>query len=72
MIKVTKLNGGTFHINSIFIEKIESFPDTTITLTNGHKYIVVETEEIVSEKIISFYQQINLLGDNRLGQTQSE
>ena len=72
MIKLTKLNGGTFHINAIFIEKIESFPDTTITLTNGHKYIVVETEEIVSEKIISFYQQINLLGDNRLGQTQSE
>ncbi|HJV16294.1 MAG TPA: flagellar FlbD family protein, partial [Bacillales bacterium] len=43
MIKVTRLNGKTFILNAIFIESIESFPDTTITLSNGRKYVVKES-----------------------------
>ena len=61
MIQLTRLNGKTFSINALFIEVIESFPDTTITLTNGHKYIVKEPEQEVSDKISSFYRNINVL-----------
>lgn len=63
MITVTKLKGKTFMLNALFIETIETFPDTTITLTNGHKYVVLETAEQVSERILKFYQSINLIGN---------
>lgn len=66
MIKVTKLNGKTFRINALLIETIESFPDTTITLTNGRKYVVKENEEIVSSLIMNFYQTVGLLGRQNL------
>ncbi|HYK71809.1 MAG TPA: flagellar FlbD family protein [Pseudoneobacillus sp.] len=62
MIKVTKLNGKKFMLNAIYFETIESFPDTTITLTNGRKYVVKETEDEVQQAIIKFYQTVNLLG----------
>lgn len=62
MINVTRLNGKTFLINAIYIETIESFPDTTITLTNGRKYVVKETEQEVTKLVTNFYRTINLLG----------
>ncbi|WNF24484.1 flagellar FlbD family protein [Mesobacillus jeotgali] len=62
MIKVTKLNGKSFRINSLFIEVVEAFPDTTITLTNGRKYVVKESEEEVSKLIKEFYKSVGLLG----------
>lgn len=46
MIKVTRLNGQPFTLNALFIEQIECFPDTTITLSNGKKFVVKEDEEI--------------------------
>ncbi|VEF48396.1 putative flagellar protein [Bacillus freudenreichii] len=49
-------------MNAIYIETIESFPDTTITLTNGRKYVVAESEQLVTEKILKFYQSIQLIG----------
>lgn len=66
MIEVTKLNGKTFRINAIFIETVESFPDTTITLTNGRKYVVKENEDLVSNLIKEFYQTVGLLGRRKL------
>jgi flagellar protein FlbD len=62
VINVSKLNGKMFILNALFIETIESFPDTTITLTNGRKYVVKETEDEVHQSIIKFYQSVNLLG----------
>lgn len=62
MIKVSRLNGKTFVLNAIYIETVESFPDTTITLTNGKKYVVKESEDQVMQSILGFYQSVNLLG----------
>ncbi|MGG5252942.1 flagellar FlbD family protein [Neobacillus sp. SM06] len=62
MIKVTRLNGKSFCLNAIYIETIEAFPDTTITLANGRKYVVKETEEEAIRLVTQFYQSINLLG----------
>ncbi|MCQ6274101.1 flagellar FlbD family protein [Bacillus sp. V3B] len=71
MIKVSRLNGKSFIINALYIETIESFPDTTITMTNGNKYVIKEKEEKVLELILAFYQSVNLLGQ-RLGGNNDE
>lgn len=61
MISLTQLNGKTFTLNAIYIEQVQSFPDTTITLTTGKKFVVKESEEIVVQKVASFYRGITLL-----------
>lgn len=60
MIKLTRLNNEIFTLNALFIEQIQSFPDTTITLTNGKKIVVLEKEQDVTEMIEHFYKQIGL------------
>ncbi|WP_099363010.1 flagellar FlbD family protein [Fredinandcohnia onubensis] len=62
MITLTKLNDKKFTLNALYIEQVESFPDTTITLTNGKKFVVKETEEDLHVKVHEFYQKINVLG----------
>ncbi|MFD1357546.1 flagellar FlbD family protein [Fictibacillus halophilus] len=61
MISLTQLNGNTFTLNAIYIEQVQSFPDTTITLTTGKKFVVKESEEMVAQKVASFYRGITLL-----------
>lgn len=61
MISLTQLNGNTFTLNAIYIEQVQSFPDTTITLTTGKKFVVKESEEVVAQKVALFYRGITLL-----------
>lgn len=72
MIQVTKLNGKSFKINPLFIETVESFPDTTIMLTNGRKYVVRESEEHVSLLIKEFFQIIGLIGMSTVEELEDE
>lgn len=65
MIEVTRLNGKGFMLNALHIEQIESFPDTTITLANGKKFVVKEDEEQLQKKIISFYRKIQVISLNQ-------
>ncbi|OIJ13158.1 hypothetical protein BKP37_11670 [Anaerobacillus alkalilacustris] len=60
MIKLTRLNGHSFLLNCIYIEQIQSFPDTTITLTNGKKIVVLDSEEDVMLKVTNFYQKVGI------------
>lgn len=46
----------------MYIEQIQSFPDTTITLTNGKKIVVREVEEDVILLVREFYRDINIVG----------
>ena len=62
MIQVTRLNGKSFYINGLYVETVESYPDTAILLTNGKRYVVKETEEEVVRKLIAFYREIQLVG----------
>ncbi|KZE65877.1 hypothetical protein AWM68_05725 [Fictibacillus phosphorivorans] len=64
MISLTQLNGSTFTLNAIYIEQVQSFPDTTITLTTGKKFVVKESEEEVAQRITAFYRGITLLPIN--------
>ncbi len=44
------------------IEQIQSYPDTTITLTNGKK-IVIQTPELeVHELVTAYYRKIGIQG----------
>ncbi len=72
LIKVTRLNGKEFVLNAVFIEVVESFPDTTITLTNGRKYVVKESEEAVVKLVKDFYQSVSLLGHQHVGEDEDE
>ena len=51
MIDLTVMNNTKIVLNSDHIEKIESVPETLITLTNGKKYIVLESVKEVKEKV---------------------
>lgn len=62
MIQLTSFNGETFTLNAVYIERIQSFPDTTITLFNGKKLVVKETESEVRESALKYFQQIGIVG----------
>jgi flagellar protein FlbD len=42
MITLTRLSGSVFALNSDLIERVDSTPDTVITLVDGTKYVVLE------------------------------
>ena len=58
MIKLTGFNKKEFILNAEVIEKIETMPETLITLVNGKKYIVIESNDEVIEKVINYKKRI--------------
>jgi flagellar protein FlbD len=62
MIKLTGLNKEEFILNAEKIEKIEIVPETLITLTNGKKYLVLESTEVVINRILEYKKKI-FIGD---------
>lgn len=62
MIEVTKFTGETFTLNAVYIEQVQSFPDTTITLLNGKKLVVKESEAEVIQQVNQYYQIIGMRG----------
>ncbi len=61
MIKVTRLNGKEFYVNSDLIEFIESTPDTVLSLTTDKKIIVSESIDEVIEKIVKYKIKTSIL-----------
>lgn len=64
MIKITGLDNKEFVINSEHIEKLEQIPESVITLTNGHKYLVKESNDEIIRKVIEYKRKI-FTGDVR-------
>jgi flagellar protein FlbD len=58
MIRLTRLNHGPFMLNPDLIEHMEVTPDTVITLTNGHQFMVLETAEEVVERIVDYRRSV--------------
>ena len=54
MIELTRLNGEVFVLNAELIETIVASPDTVVTLVNGHRYVVKESVDAVTEKVIQY------------------
>jgi flagellar protein FlbD len=51
---VTRLNNTRFAVNPDLIERIQSSPDTTLTLVSGTSYIVTESMDQVIDMIASY------------------
>jgi flagellar protein FlbD len=58
MIKLTKISGTECLLNHMLFEIIEESPDTCITMSNGKRYLVLETGKQIQEKIIAFHAEI--------------
>ena len=58
MIHLTRINRIPLVLNSDVIEHIEMTPDTVVSLTNGQKFVVLETSEEVVRKVIEFRREI--------------
>jgi flagellar protein FlbD len=63
MIKLTRLNGSVYVLNSSLIETVEATPDTIITTVDGRKYVCKESVDEIIEKIIQFEGSIRLYAD---------
>ena len=58
MIRVTRINHRPLILNSDLIEHMETTPDTVISLTNGQKYVVLETAEDIVELVVEFRRRL--------------
>lgn len=58
MIRLTRLKHGPFLVNPDLIEHLETTPDTVITLTNGHQFMVLEAADEVVRRVIEFRRAI--------------
>ena len=58
MILLRRLNGTELGVNADLIERVESTPDTVLTLIDGTKYIVAEPAEEVVARIVEFRARI--------------
>ena len=60
MITLNRLNKETFTLNALLIEQVQSLPDTTITLINGKKLVVMNDEKDVIRKVTDYYQKVGI------------
>ena len=60
MIKLTRLDGSEIFVNDDLIEMVEETHDTHITLSNGNRYVVLESAAVLTERIVSFKAKIIL------------
>ena len=57
MIVLTRLNGTRVCLNAFLIEHLEETPDTIVTLTNGHRFLVQESiDEIITAATCYLHQ----------------
>jgi flagellar protein FlbD len=61
MVKLTKINGREFVINSDLIKFIEETPDTIITLRDQDRVIVRESTDEIIRRVIDFRRTERLL-----------
>ncbi|MGA3203077.1 MAG: flagellar FlbD family protein [Bryobacteraceae bacterium] len=59
MIRLTRINHVPLVLNADLIEHVETTPDTVISMTNGEKFVVLESTEDVIRKVIEFRREIS-------------
>jgi flagellar protein FlbD len=62
LIKLTGLNNKEVILNAEHIEKLEAVPESLVTLTNGNKYIVLESTDEIINRVIEYKNKIFRLG----------
>ena len=61
MVRLTKINGREFVLNSDLIKFIEETPDTIITLRDQDRVIVRESADEIVRRVIDFRRTERLL-----------
>lgn len=64
MISLTRLSGSVFALNADLIERIDSTPDTVITLVDGKKYVVAEPLREVMSTILRHRAEVVALSSH--------
>lgn len=64
MISLTRINGTQLFLNSDLIEHLEVTPDTVVSLTNGQKFVVLETAEEVVRRMVEFRRSVYQTGNS--------
>jgi flagellar protein FlbD len=62
MITLTRLSGSVFVLNSDLIERIDSTPDSVVTLIDGKKYVVTETLEQIVKAVRAYRSEVVAFG----------
>lgn len=62
MIQVTRINGSDIWLNPVLIESLEKTPDTIVTLSNGHKYVVQEAPEAITDAVAAWMRAVGIIG----------
>lgn len=70
MIMLSRLSGSAFLLNSDLIERVDSTPDTVVTLVDGKKYVVAERLDQVLDAVLAYRGEVVALG-SLLGASQS-
>jgi len=58
MILLTRLNGSHFALNADLIQKVESKPDTLVTLIDNSVYVVSDSLDEVIDMVVDFRSKI--------------
>ena len=58
MVWLSRFDGTRFMLNASLIETIEATPDTVITLTNGHHFVVRESPDAIAQEIVAFRRRV--------------
>ena len=63
MIALKRLNGSELILNAELIEMLEPRGgETVVCLATGNKYVVVETAEEISRRVIEYRKKVNSSG----------
>ena len=59
MIKLTRINHASLVLNAELIEHVETTHDTVVTLTNGQKFVVLETSDELIDRVIRYRREVH-------------
>jgi flagellar protein FlbD len=62
MITLTRLSGSVFVLNSDLIERIDSTPDSVVTLIDGKKYVVSESLDQIIDAVRAYRSEVVAFG----------
>lgn len=62
MIKVHRLNGSEIVINAELIESLETGQETVVSLATGNRFLVRETADEVTQKVLEYRRQVAVEG----------
>ncbi len=70
MIILTRLNGEKFAVNPDLLERVDSTPDTVLTLLDGTKFMVTEPLTAVIDEVRAFRASViaaaRMLGEEQV------